>query len=209
MKNNPETKEVKRIITELQKIQQLTLDSDLIIISKSKASQQVVNQDIQQEVNPIEKLLKLLRSDWFMSVVGYFKNHRTSSPYSKIEDEYQVQDLIYCLALSIIPDLQYEDPQQKNKGALTSTRIDFYSPEQKLILEIKFANSSHTAKKVESEISEDVVKYGKQPMFSTLIFFIHCADGYTFPSPREFEKGNTASHTISGHQFYAYCVVKP
>jgi len=196
MKNNPETKEVRRLITELQKIQQLALDSDSIIISKSQVPQQVVQQDIQKEIDTVEKLIKLLRSDWFMSVVGYFKNHRTSSPYANITDEYQVQDLIYCLALSLIPDLQYEDPQYKNTGALTSTRIDFYSVEQKLFLEIKFANSTHTAKKVEAEISEDIVKYGKQLTFSTLIFFIYCADGYTFPNPREFEKGNDSARFV-------------
>lgn len=209
MKNNPETQEVRRLTTELQKIQQIALDSNLIIIPKNKVSQQIVTQDIQHETNPVEKVIKLLRSDWFHSVRGYFRNHRPSSPYSKIEDEYHVQDLIYCLVLSIIPDLQYEDPQYKNIGAITSTRIDFYSLQEKLFLEVKFANSSHTAKKVESEISEDLVKYGRHDRFSTLIFFVYCADDYTFPSPREFERGFTSPQTISGHSFYSYCIVKP
>jgi hypothetical protein len=209
MKNNPETKEVRRILGELQKIQQVALDSDLIIISKKQASHQMVREDIQQETTPVDRLIKLLRSDWFHSIRGYFRNHRSNSPYARIEDEYHVQDLIYCLALSIIPDLQYEDPQYKNIGALSSTRIDFYSLQEKLFLEVKFANNSHTARKVEAEISEDIVKYGRQDRFSTLIFFIYCADDFAFPSPREFERGFTSSHTIAGHSFYSYCIVKP
>lgn len=209
MKNNPETKEVRRIISELQKIQQIALDSNLIIISKDKVSQQIVAQDIQQETNAVEKLIKSLSSDWFFSVKGYFANHRQNSPYAKIENEYQVQDLIYCLAVSIMPDLQYEDPQYKNKGALTSTRIDFFSLQHKLYIEVKFANSKHSATQVEAEISEDVFKYGKQAIFSTLVFFIYCADDYNFPSPREFERGNTGIQNIMGHQFYTCCIVKP
>ncbi|MBK9925417.1 MAG: hypothetical protein IPP66_09005 [Anaerolineales bacterium] len=209
MKNNPETIEVRRIISELHKIQQLALDSNLIIISRDKVSPQVVTQQIQQETNAVEKLIKALSSDWFLSVKGYFANHRQNSSYAKIIDEYQVQDLVYCLAVSMMPDLQYEDPQQKNIGALTSTRIDFYSLQHKLYLEIKFANNNHQAKKVEAEISEDVFKYGKQTIFDTLIFFIYCAEDYNFPSPREFERGNTGIQNIMGHQFSICCIVKP
>lgn len=153
-------------------------------------------------------LLALLRSDWFVSVVGYFMNHRPSSPYAKLDDEYKVQDLIYCLARTVISDLQYEDPQAKNTGALTSTRVDFRSSESHLYLEIKLATNKHTAKMVEAEISEDIVKYGKQKALSTLVFFVYC-HGYTFPNPRQFEKGYTSTYKFDDHQFQTHCVVKP
>jgi len=158
--------------------------------------------------HPIDAVLKLLREHWFQSVVGYFVNHRPSSSYARIDDEYKVQDLLYCLLLTALDDLQYEDPAGKSKGALTSTRSDLVSKRQGLIIEAKFASSKHSAKDIESEISEDIVKYGKLPDFNTLVFFIYCSD-YTFPNQKEFELGFTDRHEIAGHKFRTYCIIKP
>jgi hypothetical protein len=160
------------------------------------------------EKHPIDAVLKLLRGHWFQSVVGYFVNHRPSSSYAHIDDEYRVQDLLYCLLLTALDDLQYEDPAGKSKGAITSTRMDLVSKRQGLIIEAKFASSKHSAKDIESEISEDIVKYGKLPDFSTMIFFIYCSD-YTFPNQKEFELGFTDRHEIAGHKFRTYCIIKP
>jgi hypothetical protein len=198
--NSPETKTIQHLLGEFKKIQDLIPKPDRGPTTPRKTSQKTTSE--------IERLLELLKSDWFVSVAGYFINHRSSSSYVKIDDENKVQDLMYCLALSVVPDLQYEDPQQKNTGALTSTRVDFFSTKNKLFIEIKLANSSHTAKKIETEISEDIVKYGKQHVFNTLIFFIYCNE-YSFPNPREFEKGFTGLHSIQEHHFKTYCIIKP
>ncbi|MCL4504823.1 MAG: hypothetical protein M1140_02210 [Chloroflexi bacterium] len=156
----------------------------------------------------VGRLLALLRGDWFVSIAGYFLNHRAQSPYAQLDDEYKVQDLIYCLALSVIPDLQYEDPQQKTTGALASTRVDFSSARTRTFVEVKLATNTHTMKKVEAEIHEDITKYGRQRSFSHLIFFIYCHQ-YSPPSPREFERGLTGEQTIDGHRFDTYCIIKP
>jgi hypothetical protein len=166
-----------------------------------------ITNDLSQK-HPIDAVLVLLRGHWFQSVVGYFVNHRQSNPYAHIDDEYKVQDLLYCLLLTILDDLQYEDPTGKPKGALTSTRLDLVSKRQNLIIEAKFASSKHSAKEVEREISEDIVKYGKQSRFKTMIFFIYCSD-YTFPNQKEFELGFSDRHEIAGHKFQTYCIIKP
>lgn len=158
--------------------------------------------------HPIDAVLNLLRGHWFQSVVGYFINHRSSSQYANIDNEYMVQDLLYCLLLTILSDLQYEDPSGKPKGALSSTRMDLVSKKQGLIIEAKFASSKHLAKDIESEISEDIVKYGKLQNFNSIIFFIYC-NNYTFPNQSEFELGFTDRHEISGHSFRTYCIIKP
>ena len=62
------------------------------------------------EKHPIDAVLKLLRGHWFQSVIGYFVNHRPSSSYAHVDDEYKVQDLLYWLLLTAVDDLQYEDP---------------------------------------------------------------------------------------------------
>ncbi len=156
----------------------------------------------------LERFLSLLKGDWMLSVVGYFSNHRPQLSYSQLDDEYKVQDLVYCLALAHFPDLQFENPHPKNIGAVASTRVDFSSTRTQLFIEVKLATSRHDGKQVEKEISEDIVKYGKQRTFKSLVFFVYCHN-YTFPNPRDFERGFTGSKDIDGHSFQTYCIVKP
>ena len=156
----------------------------------------------------VVKLIDLLRGDWFLSTIGYFANHRQGLPYSRLDDEYKVQDLVYCLASTLVGDLQFENPQSKNVGSVTYTRVDFSSKKKRLFIETKLASSKHDAKQTEREISEDIMKYGRQPDFSTLVFFVYCYD-YTFPNSREFERGFTGKKTIDGHEFQTFCIVKP
>lgn len=158
--------------------------------------------------NKTVQLIKILKSDWINQVAGYFLNHRPDSYYTNLDNEFKIQDLVYVLATSIIPDLHYENPQSKTVGALTYTRIDFSSKNESLFLEIKHATDSHVAKKIESEISEDVVKYGKQGRFENLLFFIYCYN-YHFPNARDFEKSFTGIQHISGNKINTNCVIKP
>jgi hypothetical protein len=97
---------------------------------------------------------------------------------------------------------------KKNVGAITSTRVDFSSVTTQVFIEVKLASNRHDAKQVEKEISEDIVKYGRQRAFTALIFFVYCYD-YAFPNPREFERGLTGLKVIDGHSFQTYCIVKP
>jgi len=156
----------------------------------------------------LDRLLSLLRGPWFPTLAGYFVNHRPDSPYATLDDESKVQDLVYSLSVALVPDLHFEDPQQKNVGAIASTRVDFTSDDSAIFLEVKLATSSHTAKKVEAEISEDIVKYGKQPTFTDLVFFVYCHQ-YAFPNAPQFERGNSGTHSIAGHAFTTHCIVKP
>lgn len=167
---------------------------------------------ISKEVNKIpdtsEIVIEKLKSDWFKTVVGYFTNHRPKRDFAILDDEYKVQDLLYCLLITILDDLQYEDPKSKNIGALSSSRTDLISKKAKIIIEAKYASSKHSAKSIESEISEDIVIYGKESDFDHLIFFIYC-NGYFFPNQKEFERGFTNVNDISGHKFRTHCIIKP
>lgn len=195
MPRQPETAVILRALADIHEVVQ-----DLIPSAK------VVESTHYDEA--LETLVALLRSDWILSVQGYFLNHRPGSPYAQLDDEYKVQDLVYCLASFIIPDLHYEDPQRKARGALTYTRVDFSSQSTRMLLEVKHATEKHQAKKVEAEISEDIVKYGRNKSFDVLIFFVFCHN-YAFPNPREFELGFTGNQQIVGHSFRTVCIVKP
>lgn len=181
-------------------------------LSKIKQIRKVIPQAPEQirtfDENKLDYLLEVLKSNWIKRVAGYFTNHKSGSPYSVLDDEYKIQDMVYVIATSMIPDLHYENPQPKSLGAITSTRTDFSSQKQRLVIEIKHASSKHKAKRIEAEISEDLVKYGKQSTVDTLIFFIYCHN-YQFPNSTDFERSFTGLQTIASNIFYTHCIIKP
>ena len=154
------------------------------------------------------KILGLVSGDSFQDIIGYFANHRPNSEFASIDNEYKVQDILYCLLKPIVPDLQYEDPQPKNPGALSHTRVDLISKGEKIFIEAKYADSKHGAKKIEAEISEDIVKYGKSGAFKYLIFFIYCSN-YSFPNAVDFANGFTGLVRIKDFDVETYCIIKP
>jgi len=193
---HPETKVVTKALEAIREVQRLG------------GGIEKVEAELVGQAEPVDRLLSLLRGEWMLSVQGYFVNHRPDSAYARLDEEYKIQDLVYCLASTVVPDLHYENPQEKTRGALTSTRVDFSSRTAGIFLEVKLASGKHQAKKVESEISEDIVKYGRNRSFGTLVFFVFCHD-YAFPNAREFELGLTGAKVIGEHRFQTFCVVKP
>ncbi len=158
-------------------------------------------------VDKVSLIIEALKSDWITRVAGYFMNHRDTSEYSILDSESKIQDLIYLQLINHIPDLHYEDPQSKTKGSISSTRIDFSSKTLNLGIEVKHAKGKHNAKQIESEISEDIVKYGKSRKFDLIIFFIYCYN-YNFPNIDQFEKGFSDKQTINGFTYKTMCIIK-
>ncbi len=154
----------------------------------------------------IDAVIAILESGLINDLNGYFQNHRPNSPYAILDDEYKVQDLIFCLLHPVISDLHYEDPKSKTVGSISHVRVDFSCKSLNFYLEIKYINSREKAKAVEAEISEDMTKYGKIGDFRVLIFFIYC-NGYNLPNKEQFEKGFSGSHSILGNNFETICIV--
>ncbi|GAH50627.1 unnamed protein product, partial [marine sediment metagenome] len=155
----------------------------------------------------IDALLQFLKKNHIQDINGYFMNHRSNSDYAMLDAESKIQDLLFCLLIPLIPDLQYEDPSSKPIGSLTSTRKDLVSKKEKLIIETKLASSKHTARTIESEISEDINKYGRLKLYKSIIFYIYCHQ-YNYPSKSQFEEGLTQEVEIGGFRFKTFCIVK-
>jgi len=154
----------------------------------------------------IKLVTSVLRSNHINDIVGYFQNHRPTSSYSKINDEYKVQDLIYMVLSPIISDLHYEDPLSKPRGGIAFSRIDFSSAKLELLIEVKYVDSGAKARAIEAEMAEDITKYGRSRKFSWLIFYIYSSN-YSFAKKAQFEHGFTAKHSIDGNQFNTICII--
>lgn len=86
----------------------------------NKSSDEVVRDVLNNFSNAIQKIIKDRRKD---------------HPEFKIEDEYDVQDILYVILKSIFPNLREEDAIPK-VGA-KSTKIDLIIREEKILIEVK------------------------------------------------------------------------
>jgi hypothetical protein len=89
----------------------------------------------------------------------------------KIEDEYDVQNILYLILRSFFEDAEYEDPTQKFGSG--SSRLDLKIPSQDVIVEAKFARRESDFKRLEKEIKVDSIDYIKSTAYKKIIVFIY------------------------------------
>lgn len=107
----------------------------------------------------------------FPSIVSRWKYRRKGKDQLKIDDEYDVQDILYTMLKGTFPTLQYEDPNSK-VGA-NSSIIDFKISDLGLFIEVKHIASKGKEKKVQEECKQDIVSYSSQENCKKIIFFIY------------------------------------
>lgn len=100
----------------LEDIERTLLQSKFV----NKSSDEIIRDVLNNFSNAIQKIIS-----------GRRLNHHNF----KIEDEYDVQDILYVILKSIFPNLRDEDPIPKVGGK--STKIDLILREEKILIEVK------------------------------------------------------------------------
>jgi REase_DpnII-MboI len=88
-----------------------------------------------------------------------------------IQDEYDVQDLLYGLLQIYFDDVRKEDYSPSSAGA--NTRLDFVLKREKIILEIKITSESLPLKKLGEDLYIDIGRYKAYPDCNNLVIFIY------------------------------------
>ena len=88
-----------------------------------------------------------------------------------VEDEYDVQDILYVGLKASFPDLEREDPTPKDMGA--SKRVDLLSAAHKIVVEVKMVRDQKHAQEVFDEIKIDVQSYHTHPACQELVIFVY------------------------------------
>jgi hypothetical protein len=88
-----------------------------------------------------------------------------------IEDEYDGQDLLHAILRSYFKYPVRENPLSKIAGS-ASTRADLSIDELGLIIEVKFAKGPRDQRRIEKEISEDLVFYTAWKPLKYLFFVV-------------------------------------
>ena len=89
----------------------------------------------------------------------------------KIEDEYDVQDLLYSILKSIFIDVEKERNTDTYAGK--SSRLDIAINDISTIIEVKMTRESLSLGTLSGQISEDKDRYINGTKYKTVIFFIY------------------------------------
>lgn len=94
----------------------------------------------------------------------------------KIEDEYDVQDLMHAFLRLHFEDIRPEEWSPSYAGS--SARMDFLLKRERVVVETKMTRKSLKQKEVTKQLIEDSTFYRKHPDCDALICFVYDPDGH-------------------------------
>ena len=126
-------------------------------------------QPLQAGESGLEKVLELLER--FDKVITVLKRRHENRPKLEVNDEYDIQDILYYLLVSIRDDVIREDPTPSFTS--THANADFILKDIYTIIETKMTKVSTKPRKLLDEILVDIPRYSKHKSSKTIIFFVY------------------------------------
>lgn len=120
----------------------------------------------------VDQIERLCRN--FGRVARQLTRRHSNRSTLEITDEYDVQDLLHALLLTLFDDVRDETWQPHYLGR--STRVDLRLPAPGIIVEAKFARAGHADREIGDELAEDVSRYGSAQAAHaapTLVCFVY------------------------------------
>ncbi len=114
--------------------------------------------------------------DVFHDLARHLRDRKHGRPRFVIENEYDVQDLMYAQLKPHIPDLTCEEPTQKDAGSLKW--IDFVSQAARLCIEAKMTRDKSHARGIANELRIDIESYYVHGACDRLLVFVYDPGGY-------------------------------
>lgn len=174
--------EIDSFVTELSRKDLETLDLIILAELQSHFSKQAVTKTTYINFSAKDLIIQILEN--FENAVikitdpkeryGGKSSNSKKQPKTviKIEDEYDVQDLLYVSLKSVFPTIKYENPLAKFGGK--STRLDFVLMEEGIIIEVKQINESEkNDSKFTDQLKIDIESYHVLEYLTDLIFYIY------------------------------------
>lgn len=119
--------------------------------------------------NNISYLILLLNR--FHKVAQAIRERHNGRETILIQDEYDVQDLLYGLLQIYFDDIRKEDSSPSHAGA--NSRLDFVLKKEKIIIEVKMTNENLTINKLGQDLLVDIGRYKEYPDCNDLVIFIY------------------------------------
>ena len=106
------------------------------------------------------------------SVKKITRDRRKGHDFFEINDEYDVQDLLYVMLKALFPKLITEDPAPK--VGVTYTKIDLIMREEEIIIEVKMIKQTDSDEKIFiGQLKNDIQSYYLYPYLKELLIFVY------------------------------------
>lgn len=135
-------------------------------------------------LNDAEKIIENLFQKFHLVVKELCERYDDRSPF-KMNDEYDVQDLLEGLLRLHFEDIRREVPTDIFAGS--STRIDFLIDAEQIGIEAKRSRKGLDAKELGDELIKDIAHYKAHPKCRHLYFFVYDPEE-SIINPRGIEK---------------------
>jgi hypothetical protein len=119
--------------------------------------------------SPQSRVVEICRR--FRDVADQLAKRRQNRPTLKINDEYDVQDLLHALLWIDFQDVRAEEHTPSYAGA--TSRIDFVLKREEIAVETKYAHESTMAKQIGDELLIDIGRYKEHRDVKILVCFVH------------------------------------
>lgn len=134
-------------------------------------------------LEPFQRL-ELIFSKFHLVAKTIQERKRAGKQPFKVEDEYDVQDLLHGLLKIFFNDIEPEEYCPSYCG--TSPRIDFFLRKEKIFVEAKIASKTHRRKRISQELIIDKEYYRKKENLKALFCIVYDPNG-NIENPRGFE----------------------
>lgn len=107
----------------------------------------------------------------FHVVATQLKRRYSNRETLRIDDEYDVQDLLHALLKVNFEDIRPEEYAPSKAGA--ASRLDFLLKNEKIVVEAKMASNNLTDKKIGEQLIVDIERYKAHPDCDKLVCLVY------------------------------------
>ena len=127
--------------------------------------------------NPVDAIVSICRRLPFL--IEQLQNRQQRRPALDVTDEYDIQDLLHGLLRLHFDDVRPEENTPSYAGK--SSRLDFFLPRERIIVEAKMTRRNLRGKEVADQLIIDKERYRSQPGVDSLICVVydpgrHCSN---------------------------------
>lgn len=142
----------------------------------------------------------------FMECVRYLNTRRSTGVKLNLDNESDVQDVLYLMLRPWVTDLVYENPTDKtgNRFAIK----DFLSKHAKTVIEVKYIRDETHGKNISKELHDDIEVYRHHPDCNHLIFFIYDPNSL-IPDAEALHREIASGRIYDGKSLFCHLIVRP
>ncbi len=137
--------------------------------------------------------------------INFLFNRKHNKPSFTVDDEYDLQDILYVIIKSIFSDAKFEEHTIKHAGR--TKIVDIVIPSINVIIEIKYVRDKNHASSVADEIKIDIESYHVHPNCETLCVLVYDPKKYITDS-YSFMQDLTGLRVVNNKKFEIRTIIK-